>query len=453
MSGFDTFDSYALGVSDAIRNGWPLSNTGVQRRIVAPGRNGGRALSFSAEAGIDPSYIRRGTRTLFVGRQRYLRFGCALRLDGSLDSFLDVNAALLPSAVSSGTLLCELRVSAERELNPIADSRQANECWSVELDEFLPTASLRDGEQVTVIEGLRYAVPAFSLYVNSDGYLRVIKGRYLQSIATGTAALGNEVIIGTSFLPMPLRQWVHLECEVNMGSPNGTDGYVYCWADGQLVLEVLNINFVVLGLMQQLRQSPYSVPFLPYPTTRNDCTAYRADTVGFYDIGFPVIAGGQHLMDDFFLFGRIPQTPGVPVGDLRAIGLAVTSDSTPQDSVITGSSPASTRWQSVATDDGDVTTVSFGGVGEDRYGVANMTSDDTIYAVAVNARIRKSDNGTARVSLGEEDADGTQLGEIEATESVDGFQTQTATFETDSDDASWTASAVNDMVVVIRRET
>lgn len=453
MSGFDTFDQYALGVSDAVRNGWPLSSAGVQRRIVAPGRNGGRALSFSAEAGIDPSYIRRGTRTLFLGRQRYLRFGCALRLDGALSSFLDVNPALLPAAVSSGTLLCELRVSAERELNSVADSRQANECWSVELEEFLPTAALRDGEQATLVEGLRYAVPAFSLYVNSDGYLRVIKGRYLQSIATGTAAFGNEQIIGTSFLPMPLRQWVHLECEVNMGSPDGTDGYVYCWADGQLVLEVLNINFVVLGLMQQLRQSAFSFPFLPYPSTRNDCTAYRADTVGFYDIGFPVILGGQHLMDDFFLFGRIPQTPGVPVGDLRAIGLTATSDSTPQDSVITGSSPAPTRWQSVQADDGDVTTVSFGGAGEDRYGVSNMPSEANVYAVAVNARIRKSDNGTARVSLGAEDADGTQRGEIETTETVTDFQTQTATFETDSDGAPWTTSAVNDMNVVIRRET
>lgn len=461
MSFVDLFDSYpaSANITDdrpEIRTGWPLTASSVERLIASDGRNGGRALDLRNPSGVNVRYISRGVQGPRSGRTRIVRFGFAVKIEQSPSSFLFLNPATLPSQVASGSLLCELRVSAEQGANPVANVLQSTECYDVGDDLFNVGVLAPAGQQETVIESQSYAVPALSLYINSDGRLRVIKGRYGQSIAFGNPFFGNEEIIATSSIAVPLQQWAHIEVFVYMGSPESGDGFLYVWIDGEPAITVdSGINFVVRGIMASTRSAAYSPPFLPYPTSRNGCRVYRADTQGFYSIAIPAdftITGSPVLMDDFYLFTDIPATPGPPFGDLAVRELAVTGNGTPQDSVIGGTSPAATRWQSVETDDASVTLVRLEGAGdEDRYAAANLTGGEVVKAVRVVVRAKKTDAGAADLAMRVTTPAGTVEGTVVPVPSATDYSTIEQAWLTDPADAAWTTSAVDNAEPGMRR--
>jgi hypothetical protein len=461
VSFFDTFDGYPLSPNPTVMTGlvrqrWRLTASNIVR-IISPGRGTGNGLDLRSNAAGPTGLLRVGLDGGVGGRFQTVQFGFAVFLGQNPSSFLSLNPATLPAQVASGTLLAQVDVAAEQGANPVANALQTQECYDVGLDDFTEGVSTPNGQQERVIEGARYFAPSLSLYVNQEGRLRVIKGRYGQSIAFGNPSFGNEEIFATTSRRVPLNQWSHIEVQANMGSVDGADGYCYVWIDGELAVEIdSGINFVVRGLMASSRSAAYTGgAFLPYPTTRNGCTVYRADTQGFYCLGIPAsfpVTGNPVVLDDFYLYGSIPMTPGVPFGDLVARELAPTADGSPQASTITGTAPAGTRWQSVLTDDADVTTVSLGAAGaEDQYVMQSVSGGDTIKAVQVFARVRKSDGGSAQVSVGLENGDGRLLGDGVTVESSSEHQTVAQTFPTDPAGDAWDAASVNAADAVVRR--
>lgn len=453
MSWFDSFDTYATGAVDLI-NRYPSSReNGVETgeadvRISAYGRGGGKALLLNPGSVATSTALIRGIDTPTEGRSPYIRAGMAV--------FLTEGTTFI-GGFNTGEPLFGLRVAAQHRPSPnvtyyeiggVVQSLNNDLTWS-------PVAP-PDFVQVTgTIEGLTYRREALVLGVSSDGFLRV-------SLASTEGILGGEFdpFIARSTKQVPFDQWCHLELSLSMGTFGASDGFLYCWLDGELVMSVTNTS---LAVEANYNVSPYTARtdarLLTAPREASGGQYFNADNGGYLDFvvypyGTPRLgdsATETNRLDDLYILTD-PTNADQPLGDLVSILLPVVADGASQDSVISGTSPAATHWQSVATDDGDVTRVTFADAGDvDRYGMDTLDSGLTVKALQINARVKKSDGGAAVITLGAVNTGGTveALG-MDVTNTAD-YGTYSQTYEKDALGADWTPTTVNDAELRIRR--
>ena len=124
---------------------------------------------------------------------------------------------------------------------------------------------------------------------------------------------------------------------------------------------------------------------------------YTQFGLGGYTFGALAGTGWSGKVDDLYLFNTSGTTNNDFIGDVRCDYLKPDGAGAVSDSVIGGSSPAATRWESVAdqTPDDDVTFVTLAAVDdEDSYTHEDLEFEvGTVYAVQGVAYARKSDSG------------------------------------------------------------
>lgn len=424
MSYVEGFEGFALGSSVDLSSAFPLTPT-VTRAIVAPGKDGGHALSLDWTGG--DRTIRRGVDGPSMGRNPYFRIGfTAYLVAGSAGGGMYGNGR--------GRVLFDVRVAAERNVNPLAsyvyDGGGAIMRYDMTTHLYDTPASYPDRGQVTgVLETYAYRQTILTVGVTSDGYLKVVQGDDFSS------TFSRFPIALASMKPIQFSQWVQMEFEMYLGTYEGSDGYIRGYVENELAFEATGLNLAVnagMYLFYGAGQGAYTVP---YPTSDNGGQIFNADQRGFFDFGIPTSFSDGSMMDDLYVFTGMPVTPGVPFGDLVVIDLDITGDGPSPSSTIGGTAPEPTRWESVLTNDGDasfVETTSIGGA--DAYEHGTLDSTRTVVALRVMAEVRKSDSGTAGIELLEKHAHAgphTEYSETTIIDSAVDYQHIEATFFTD----------------------
>lgn len=449
MSWFDSFDTYPTGNVNIYEN-YPrtimtapfLPTLNAANVEISPnGRRGGKALVANLSTGDGYAiYLTRGIVGPTVGREPYVRIGMAVFLQGG-DSLLN----------STGNVLFSLRVAAQHRESANVTYYEINNVIQAYVDgvQWSP-AKVPDGKQVDGnIDSIPYRRDAFFIGVGSDGFLRASIGKEGSILANLT-----ETVISRSSVQIPFDQWCHLEFSVFMGTPDTNDGFIYGWVDGQLVMQATNINLAVEADYDNIfyRARTMFEQLLNGPRVASGSHLYNADNRGYIEFRLhPAAGSGTSLMDDLYVL-HDPSIPGnVPLGDLVGIDLPVTADGNFQNSTIGGTSPAATHWQSVATDDGDVTRVEFDEFDEDSYDHSTLSSGLTVKALRVIARAKKSDAGAGALSLTANNNDGGLLAERQGISSTASYITISNTFERDPLGAEWTPASINNTEIGIKR--
>jgi len=270
-------------------------------------------------------------------------------------------------------------------------------CYNIGSASYDSFAEEPDGSQVIeVLQNYIYRQLTMSCGVNRDGNLKIIRGDYLETPG------GAEPAVLVSDKRVPFNRWVQLEFEVDMGTFI-VPGYVKVHMDHEMIIDepasfIMEANTEFLGHTQSGDGS------VPDPNSANGCTVFNADSRGFHDVEIYEGHAGGCLLDDFYLFADPPVTVGVPLGDLRAVPVAIDGDGATSESVIGGTAPEATRWESVVTDDDDVTQVEFPDMHrEDLYTHAALGAGPTGRGFIVSATVGKSDDGPAEIALRADD--------------------------------------------------
>lgn len=454
MSWLDTFDSYGVGSTSLLAT-YPNSLPNANARLSAYGRNGTEALVLNNESTTGTArYYARGLETPTGGRTPYVRMGFAIYLNGG---------SRFTGDDSLGQRIVTLRVAGQRRPSPnVTYFEIAGVVQSLNNDNTWSAVAAPDYQQVTgVIEGCVYRRDAVMLGVSSDGFLRVSKSN------TDGIFGSQEPVISRSTKQLQFDQWSHIELSLYLGAPDSNNGYVYVWLDGELVGSATDVLFSPEANYNISLYSPQScfpdVSLLSGPREASGGQYYNADNQGLYDFCIHrsgALATGMgsdsptffNRLDDLYVItGPIATAPNVPLGDLVARPLAVVADGASQDSTIGGTSPAATRWQSVATDDGDVTRVEMVPDDADQYVPDTLTGSPTVAAVRVRATVKKSDGGAGGVAVGLTNTDGAVESNTLDVDSASAYEVVDATFVTDALGASWTPATVNDAELTLRR--
>jgi hypothetical protein len=444
MGFVDQFESYPLGRSNAMLDNWPLSDPAMWRDIV-PGKTGGQAMALEGQ-----SYpVIRGLGSPTTGRTPYVRIGFSLYLDSPGSSFLFWGAE---DETPTGTILFDLIVAAQQRLGSFA--YVVNEfgqimAYNHTTHDYDIVAEPETFTQITgaVQDGLTWRTAACRLGVNSDGYLRLVSGEH-------DRVLGNQpaLVVARSTRRIPFRSWTRVELELFMGTPFRS-GYAYCWIDSELAIEAPSVSFMLEATIG-VASGPFSVFAIPAPNSHNGNRPVNSDIGGFHSISIPGNFGineGRSAMDDLFILTDEPPSAGSPLGEIEVVPLALTGDGSVSESEIVGDAPAATRWESVADDDGDDTKVAFEPDEEDRYTFDAVDSGRTVLGVGLSARVKKSDDGTARVQLGvTDDVDDSPLVTRDVS-AVDDFETISTVIDQALGGGPLTPTDVNSMAVKLKR--
>jgi len=425
------FNDVALGASTALNAQFPLTRAGVRSTIVSPGRNdAGRALSLNQpDLSFSDTVLRRGTEGPGFGRAVYVRFGCAVRLAGG-DSLNFVNPAL-PTFPSSGRPLFDLRVSAEVR-------RQEGK-------DYGGSSPVTREQWTSILSNNVYRFPSVVVGIGTDGFLRFSQGEYLASAATSFK-------VARTSRRAPLNRWFFLECEFGFGPDGFADGFLYCYIDGQVAAEVVDITFAADGLfdLDGLNRFDY---LLSTPVEVSGFRPFGADILGWYDFGIykQFNASPVDQLDDFFMVGLpyYPSDVGTPWGPLAASRYYPVSDGALSGSVIGGTSPAPTRWQSLLSDNGDVTRTEYAPSAADSFEMATVDVTSEIKGVSVTAKTKASDSGPNAVRLTAND--GTAAESADASSEPDQYRERSATFLEKPSGGAWTAADIDGTEFGVKR--
>ena len=449
MSWFDSFDTYPTGSvnlyevypkSIMTAPFFPTLNQATVT-ISANGRNGGKALVANLTSANYSTYLTRGIVGPTTGREPYVRIGMAVYMQGGSS----LNAEHAP-----GQILFSLRVAAQHrpsvnvtyfEIDNVIQAYIDGVSWS---PAKVPDGGQADGN----IDNIPYRSDALTIGISSDGFLRA------STRNTNWPSGIFDPVISRSTVQMPFDQWCHLEFSVFMGTPDTDDGFIYGWIDGQLAMQITNVNLAIEAVYDNVfyRNPRLAEELLTGPRVSSGSQLYNADNRGYIEFRLhPSTAGGTNLIDDLYVLHDPTIPANAPLGDLVGITLPVTADGAFQNSTIGGTSPAATHWQSVETDDGDVTRVEFEEFDEDAYEHDTLDSGLTVKALRLSARAKKSDNGAGALTLTATNTDGQLLGDRQDVVSVSSYSTVSATFERDPLGAEWTPVSVNDTEIGIKR--
>lgn len=450
VSWFDSFDTYATGTVNLYQTYpksvmiSPFSGTLNQATVeISPdGRNGGKALIANMQSGAYGTYLTRGIVGPTSGREPYVRIGMAAYLTAG---------SSLNSEDGRGEVLFSLRVAAQHressyppyyEIDGVIQSYVDGLTWQ----EAEPPDN---AQEIGNINQLQYRKDALFVGVGADGFIRVSVGDRSDSLGNG-----SHPIISRSTKQLPFNQWCHLEFSLFMGTPDTNDGFVYGWLDGELVLQLIETNLAVEANYDNIlyRERTTFESLLNGPRVDAGSHLFNADNRGYVEFRLhPYNAGETNLIDDLYVL-HDPSTPAnVPIGDLVGIDLPVNADGTFQNSTIGGTTPAATHWQSVATDDGDLTRVEFDEFDEDAYDHESLDVGLTVKALRVIARAKKSDGGAGAIRLTATNGDGGLVAERQDVNSTAEYITISDTFERDPLGNEWTPITVNDSEIGIKR--
>jgi hypothetical protein len=450
VSWFDSFDTYATGVTSLLTR-YPASTNSGDVRISQYGRRGGKALVLTPSNVAIRTTLARGISTPLSGREPYVRIGMAVYLLGG-DSLNGPN--------EFGQQLFTVRVSAQHrssvhvtyyEIGGVIQAYNDDTTWS--------PAKVPDFEQVDgIVENFVYRKPAIVIGVGSDGFLRISRAARQQPSPDFYNA---DFLIARSTRQMPFNQWCHLEFSIFMGTDGDPDGFIYGWIDGELAMQVNAVSLAVEADYDNLFYvSQRFAGLLTGPRVASGSHLFNADNRGYCDFTIPPYGTASLAADSPTTYSRMddlyiltdPTTPDQPLGDLIGYPLPVIADGASQDSIIGGTSPAATHWQSVATDDGDVTRVAFGDEDDtDYYEPDDLDAGLTVKAVMVRATMKKSDGGAAQMALGITNTDGALEANPTDVTSSTAYGEYNVTFEKDPLGVDWTPTTVNDAEISARR--
>jgi hypothetical protein len=451
VSWFDSFDTYPTGQTNIYAD-YPRTVMTAPFRptlnaasvTISPnGRRGGKSLvaNLSTNSGYD-IYLTRGIVGPTAGREPYVRIGMAVLMNGG---------GSLIGNFGQGQTLFSLRVAAQRRSSAFVTYYEVDGVIQAYIDgtNWSP-AKVADNAQVDgLIDDILYRKDAFLIGIASDGFLRASVGS--RGYFSGT---GTEPVISRSTKQMPFDQWCHLEFSIFMGTPGESDGFIYGWMDGELVMQATDIYLGVEADYDNIfyRRRTTFESLLNGPRVASGSYLFNADNGGYIEFRLhPSGAGGTNLLDDLYVL-HDPTIPGnVPLGDLVGINLPVTADGAFQNSTIGGTTPAATHWQSVETDDGDATRVEFDEFDEDAYVHDALDSGLTVKALRVIARAKKSDDGAGALALTATNTDGGLLADRQDVRSTTEYITISDTFERDPLGNEWTPATVNDAEIGIKR--
>jgi hypothetical protein len=164
---------------------------------------------------------------------------------------------------------------------------------------------------------------------------------------------------------------------------------------------------------------------------------------------------GTNAFDDLYVLNAEGYTNNDFLGDTYVELLLPDGDGLVDDSTIIGTSPETTRWESVRIADGAISAVQFSATGEaDSYTFEDLPyATATVYGVQVVAQARKEDSGFIRMNLTNDvnsetvDADPTLL----TPSAGDVYAYRTAQLD-ESADGAWTLQKVQDSEFGVRRE-
>jgi hypothetical protein len=452
VSWFDSFDTYPTGTVN-LYDVYPKSVMlapflprleQATVTISANGRRGGKALVANMKNAAYGTYLTRGIVGPTTGREPYVRIGMAVYLTAG-SSF--------NTGDDTGQRLFALRVAAQRRESAFVTYYEIDDVIQAYIDGISwSPANVPDGKQVDGnIDAIPYRKDALVVGVGSDGFLRVSLGDRSDTSGVGTAPL-----IVRSTKQMPFNQWCHLEFSLYMGAPMANDGFLYGWIDGEMAMQVENQNLSVEAnydnIFYRARTNPALESLLNGPRVASGANLYNADNGGYIEFRlYPYDVGGTNLIDDLYVLHDQSIAPDEPLGDLVAIPLPVTADGASQDSVIGGTSPAATHWQSVETNDGDVTRIEMVPDDSDLYVHDALDSGLTVKALRVVARAKKSGAGAGAITLSAANTDGTVEADPQNVLSTTEYVTLGDTFERDPLGAEWTPATVNDAELGITR--
>jgi hypothetical protein len=444
MAYVESFESFPLGRSGAILSAFPLSDPAVQRTILAQGKvAGGKALSLYGGAGADN--LVRGVESANGGRASVVRLGFTLYL-------AQPNSGTQHDSLTIGQTLFELRAAAARaEIHGHTYERDEFSrilCFNTSSRLYDQLAVGPDGTQAAgTLQTHKYRHSVARVGVGIDGNIKVIRGDN-----DATASGQQAVIAAVSSQRIPLERWVQVEFEFKMGSFEGSDGYVRAYLDGEQVINV-DTNFCPPPRGSPSDDTQFYPYYLPTVNTDTGCLIFNIDETGFFDFVLHEECNSGSRIDDLYILGDAPVTPGVPLGDLRVVEMAINGDHTPQGSTIGGSTPAATRWQSVAADDAGVTEVVFAGNAEDRYTHAALGAGPEVVAMRVLARVAKSDSGFATVALTADDGTTVVDSEAESIPVADEYEEHVFVITETPSAGVLDVAAVNSIKVGVKRVT
>lgn len=223
------------------------------------------------------------------------------------------------------------------------------------------------------------------LGLSSDGRFRVSRGAYPQSSPDdgGGSYVGSGrcLALWTSSEPVfKFGQWNYLEWKITAKTDN--TGSFTLVLNGEEIDTVTGIRTVPFARGDDVSNPSYLNP-----------ENFTQLIVHF--------TTGTRAIDDLYVLNTQGTTNNNFLGDLYVDCIKPDGAGLESDSVIIGTSPQPTRWQSVLTANGGVSAVQFDATGEaDSYTFENLPySDATVYGVQVVAQARKEDSGPARMTL------------------------------------------------------
>jgi len=277
------------------------------------------------------------------------------------------------------------------------------------------------------------------LGMGSDGRMRVTRGAYPNtSPADGGGSYfvgGVASVLWTSPVPVwKFGQWNFLEWKITAATDD--TGSFQVRVNNDLVADVTGVR---------------TVPFAQGDGPA-DPQYYNPENFTQFSIDSTI---GTNAFDDLYVLNAEGYTNNDFLGDTYVELLLPDGDGLVDDSTIIGTSPETTRWESVRIADGAISAVQFSATGEaDSYTFEDLPyATATVYGVQVVAQARKEDSGFIRMNLTNDvnsetvDADPTLL----TPSAGDVYAYRTAQLD-ESADGAWTLQKVQDSEFGVRRE-
>jgi hypothetical protein len=464
MSFYTSFDEFETQIytNTVARRYFPLTfvnpSDGGQsglRSVYPIGRNGGQATTLNA---VGTQVFRRGTQSATGGRAKEIRVGGTFwfpRLD-LFGSTLAYDPGF-PTVVPKGNVLFDFRVSARTGTE--AGQCDLAACYNPETNISTDVSGACADEQITrVLEtgGVPYRRILLRLSISNDGRL----------VATvkdgGDFVIKQEIIASTPPDTIPTRSWVNIQAFVDIGDYLlGVPGRLYVFVDGELVIEFDEIAVYDQGhRFSSVFQAP-TAKNLSQRRTLGGCLVYEPDFVGFHDVGLYAMytlenfsnPEGAGRCDEYFIIPSPVDDPKTPFV-WNAKPLTVTADGGRSETVIAGGTPAATRWQSVATDDGTVTEVSAGSLGVgDLYEHSGIDVDGRdVYGLQVRLRHRSADavQGASRTVISDGVSTSTSFDRVRTTGVT--HSNAGAFFPRAPDGTAWTEGKLNATEIGMERD-
>lgn len=278
--------------------------------------------------------------------------------------------------------------------------------------------------------GLGYqGVAQIGIAFTNDGALHVIRGG---AFDLGSGAGGVDILASSAANAIRMTGWSYVEAKFIASASTG----------GTVIVKVNGVTKITQTGVQTTRPSGG----LP--------ASYTQFLIGGATFGELVGAGWAGKVDDLYVFNGAGDTNNDFIGDVRVDYLRPDGAGAAADSVIQGTSPAPTRWQSVddTLPDAEVTCVTLEAVAdEDSHTHEDLPyTSATVFGVQGVIAARKSDAGLAAIVHTQRVNAATDEGDLHYPAGGE-FSFFLTPFDKAADNVAWDLTRINDSEFGVKR--